>query len=57
MLDLGWQGVMVEGARVYPLSAYQNGFMLSVAATLISIIAGLLIKETKCQNIYPIIKG
>ncbi len=57
VLDLGWQGVMVEGARVYPLSAYQNGFMLSVAATLISIIAGLLIKETKCQNIYPIIKG
>ncbi len=56
-LDLGWQGVMVEGARVYPVSAYQSGFVLFLAATLICIIAGLLIKETKCQNIYPMIKG
>lgn len=57
VLDLNWQGAMVAGARVYPLSAYQNGFMLCLALTLICLIAGLLIKETRCRNIYPMIKG
>lgn len=57
MLDLGWQGAVVQGARVYPLSAYQSAFMLFLASTLIAIVAGLLAKETRCRNIYPMIKG
>ena len=56
-LDLNWQGAMVAGARVYPLSAYQSGFMLCLVVTLICLIASLLIKETRCRNIYPMIKG
>lgn len=56
VLDLGWQGTMVEGARVYPLSAYQSAFMLCFAVTMVYVVAGFLIKETRCQNIYPMIK-
>ncbi len=57
VLDLNWQGVIVAGTRIYPLFAYQSGFMLCLAVTLICLIASLLIKETRCQNIYSMIKG
>ena len=40
----------------YPLSAYQRAFMLCFAVTMVYVVAGLLIKETRCQNIYPMIK-
>ena len=57
VLDLNWQGAMVAGARVYPLSAYQSSFLLCLAVTFLCIMAGLLIKETRCQNIYSVMKG
>jgi len=55
VLDLNWQGAMAAGARIYPLSAYQSSFMLCLAVTLLCIIAGFLIKETRCQNIHSMV--
>jgi len=51
-LDLRWQGEMLNGAKVYPLEAFQLGFMLCVGFCVMALIASLLLKETNCQNIY-----
>lgn len=52
VLDSGWQGAMVEGARVYPLGAYQTGFILCLVAVLVGTVGASLLKETRCQNIW-----
>jgi MFS family permease len=50
MLDRNWQGALVDGARVYSLSAYQAGFCLMIAW----VVAGMLIlafsRETHCRQ-------
>ena len=54
ILDLGWEGEMLEGARVYPLEAFQQEFLLcSVLATL-GFLGTLLIKETHYREIYGV---
>lgn len=52
MLEKHWTGQMVNGMRVYPLEAYQVGFMCCASAMVIGWIATLFMKETKCKNIY-----
>lgn len=52
VLDLSWQGDIVEGARVYPLAAFQSGFILVCVAALTFVIGALLLKETRCRDIY-----
>jgi sugar phosphate permease len=52
MLDLGWQGVVFEEARVYPSAAFQSGFVLVCAGAFINLIGALLLKETHCRDIY-----
>ena len=51
MLDYKWQGVLVDGARVYSIEAYQAGFVLMVGW----IVAGMIIlsfsRETYCRQI------
>lgn len=50
MLDL--HGIVVEGTRVYPLEAYQAGFMLCLLASAVITVGAFLLKETRCQNIW-----
>jgi sugar phosphate permease len=52
MLDLGWLGMMVEGARVYPQEAFQSGFILVCVGVLPAVIGALLLKETRCRDLY-----
>lgn len=52
VLDLGWQGAILEGARVYPLSAFQHAFILVCAGVLAYVIGAVLLKETWCRDIY-----
>jgi sugar phosphate permease len=52
ILDLGWRGDMIAGARVYPLAAFQQGFYLCCAMAAMGFIGALLVKETHCQAIY-----
>jgi len=52
ILDLGWQGAVLEGVRIYPLSAFQSGFILVCVAAIAYVIGALLLKETRCRDIY-----
>jgi len=52
VLDLGWQGAVVQGARLYPLQAFQAGFISVCVGVFTCVIGALLLKETRCRNIY-----
>ena len=52
ILDLGWEGKMLEGARLYPLEAFQQGFLLCSVLAVLGFLGALLIKETHCREIY-----
>lgn len=45
-LDLNWGGVEIDGARQYSTAAYQSAMMMLPGATLVGMIAALLIRET-----------
>jgi len=51
-LDLKWQGQSLNGVRVYPTEAYQLAFYVCLIALAITVIGLMLLKETKCRNIY-----
>jgi len=46
ILDLGWQGEIIAGVRIYPLSAFQQGFWLCCLLAALGFISALFIKET-----------
>lgn len=51
MLDLQWQKQMLDGVRVYGLSAYQAGFSLMLAWSGLAFVLVLLTQETNCKPI------
>ncbi|MDP2930899.1 MAG: MFS transporter [Chloroflexota bacterium] len=51
VLDLGWQGATVEGARIYPLAAFHTAFLLICATAAIATVGAFFIKETRCRNL------
>jgi len=52
VLDTGWTGTMVEGARVYPVAAYAVAFKVCAVFALVAAGMSLLLRETRGQNIY-----
>jgi sugar phosphate permease len=50
ILDLGWDGTIVNGVRIYPQSAYRSAFMVCFFVTLIGLAAAFLLKETHCRD-------
>jgi sugar phosphate permease len=50
MLDRKWQGALVDGARVYSLSAYQAGFCLMIAWVVAGMLILALSRETHCRQ-------
>ena len=52
VLDAGWTGTVVEGARVYPVSAYAGAFKVCAVFALVAAGTSLLLRETRGQNIY-----
>lgn len=46
VLDLAWDGTMLEGARVYTAVAYESAFLVLPAIGLFGLIVALLIRET-----------
>ncbi len=52
LLDSRWAGAMAGGARVYPLPAYRLAFFICALLLLGAALVALLVKETRCQNIY-----
>jgi sugar phosphate permease len=51
VLDANWQGGILDGARSYPLSAYQSGFWLLLIPVVAAVTGSILIRETRCRDI------
>ena len=51
VMDLGWDGSLVDGVRVYAWADYRNGLWLSVGFTVLALLASLRIRETHGRNI------
>lgn len=49
--ELTWDGTMVNGLRVYSAASYQNGFLLTLAFSVIAIVGALRLQETYGRNI------
>lgn len=52
-LDLGWDGKIVDGARVFSVEAYKTAFLTIPAYLVIALISLLRIKETYCKPTLP----
>lgn len=51
VLDRHWQGVVEQGVRVYPLSAYRSAFWMLTVVLMFGLFFTCLIKETHGMNI------
>ncbi len=49
LLDLGWDGQLVEGARVYGAETYTVAFSVLLGSNLLALICILLLRETYCR--------
>jgi MFS family permease len=47
VLDLGWEGLLIGGARIYPLQAYRSGFLVSLLFATAALVAALFYREGK----------
>lgn len=51
VLDLTWDGTLVDGVRHYAWVDYRNGLWLSAGFALLALVASLLVCETRCRNL------
>jgi sugar phosphate permease len=51
MLDLTWDGTLVEGVRRYAPTDYRNGLWLSASFAGLALVAALGLHETYCRNL------
>ena len=51
LLDLGWDGQLIDGARVYSEVAYRNAFVSLLVMNLAALLAGLFLRETHCRQL------
>ncbi len=52
VLDARWTGTLVEGARVYPVTAYRAAFGVCALFLLVATLLSLLMRETRGRNVY-----
>jgi hypothetical protein len=50
VLDRCWQGVIIDGVKIYPLAAYQKGFGLMLAWVAVSLVLLFFTQETWCRQ-------
>ena len=51
VMDITWDGTLVEGVRKYAQLDYHNGLWLSFGFAVLAIAASLRVRETCCHNI------
>lgn len=51
VMDLVWDGTMVDGVRQYGWSAYRTGLWASAGFSIVAIVASLRLRETRCRNL------
>ncbi|HEU5319262.1 MAG TPA: MFS transporter, partial [Methylomirabilota bacterium] len=52
MLDAGWTGLVSEGARLYPPSAYRAAFAVCLGVAAGALLAAALVTETRCRSVW-----
>jgi predicted MFS family arabinose efflux permease len=52
VMDLGWNGGMLNGARFYELDAWRGGLLVIALSACGGAIAAWRVKETRCRNIW-----
>jgi len=52
VMDLGWRGEMLNGARFYDLAAWRNGVLVVTLCALMGAVGSWWIRETGCRNIW-----
>jgi len=52
IMDLGWRGEMVGGARVYDVATWQHGVLAVTLCAGLGAAASWRIRETRCRNIW-----
>jgi len=57
MLDARWTGAMAEGARVYPVASYRDGFAICALLVLVGAAITLLLQETRGENVFHHLAG
>lgn len=51
ILDLTWDGRIIDGQRLYAAADYHNGLLACLGFGLISLLASLGVTETRCRNL------
>jgi MFS family permease len=51
MLDRNWSGELLQGIRIYDLTAYRAGFLLMLVWALLSLALLFFTRETRCRQI------
>ncbi|WP_316976792.1 MFS transporter [Shumkonia mesophila] len=51
LLDLGWEGVIDGGARVYSVETYQMAFLSLAACGALAVAAALCMRDTRCRPV------
>jgi len=49
LLDQGWTGELVNGARIYSIQAWQTAFLVLPGCLIASLIGALFVRETGCR--------
>jgi predicted MFS family arabinose efflux permease len=52
VMDLGWKGEMIAGARVYDVAAWRYGVLVVTVSAILGAASCWWIKETRCRNIW-----
>ena len=52
VMDLGWKGEMVSGARIYDVEAWRYGVLVVTICAILGAASCWWIKETRCRNIW-----
>ncbi len=53
LLDMSWDGKLVEGARIFSVSAYKAAFLTLPSYLILSILILFKVKETHCKPTVP----
>lgn len=52
VMDLRWQGALVDGARLYAPDDYRTGLLLLAGTAWLGAIGAWFLKETRCRNVW-----
>lgn len=52
VMDQGWHGEMLGGARIYDLAAWRGGLLVATVCALLGALFSWWIVETRCRNIW-----